>query len=142
MKRYRFRDVLTHTGATRSQLIYWTAEGVIQPRIAETTGTGHHRVFSFQNLVDVRLAVILSGYGVTSQTIEWIVRSVRQDSRRANPILCIPGPPPDPNTIWHGTEREFIAEVRNPNMLKGSAMLVIRLGRMIADLEHATGDQW
>ena len=44
---------MTHTGAPRSQLTHWTNTGLISAGIAEAAGTGHHRVFSLRDLVEI-----------------------------------------------------------------------------------------
>jgi DNA-binding transcriptional MerR regulator len=63
MREYSFADVLRLTGVGRSQLVTWTDKGIIIPGITNTTGTGHHRRFSFRNLYEVAVAAQLSAHG-------------------------------------------------------------------------------
>jgi hypothetical protein len=55
------------TGAKRSQVENWTRSGWLKPEgpsMADVMGTGHHRTFSFANLVDAALGARLSQFRI------------------------------------------------------------------------------
>ena len=143
---YRFGAVLAATGATRSQLIHWTNVRLVTPDVTETTGPGHQRVFSFQNLVEVRVAVFLAGYSISVRVMNFILRIVRRALRQMrrtgnrDRVLRIPGGTRDVNTVWDGTIGELADELRQPVGPATRAGLVVELGGIVTDLEAATGD--
>ena len=69
MKNYSFADVCGLTEASRSQFTHWTRQRLIVADLAETTGSGHHRRFSFFNVVQAHIAVRLHRLGVLARVI-------------------------------------------------------------------------
>jgi len=51
--------MLELTGATRAQAIHWKNLGIIRADIQESTGTGVPNLYSFRNLIEIRVAVEL-----------------------------------------------------------------------------------
>lgn len=70
---YPFGEVVTLTGCTRRQLAHWVAIGIVTPAIREAEGTGHQRLFGVENLVEVRIAKLLSDFRITAETIRGVV---------------------------------------------------------------------
>jgi DNA-binding transcriptional MerR regulator len=66
--RYTQSDLIAMTGATRSQLTYWCKLGVVRAD-SETTGTGHHRLFTNRNVTEARIAVELSRIGLSVRAV-------------------------------------------------------------------------
>jgi len=132
-----FRDVLTITGATRSQLIYWTHEDVVQ---AVTAGTGHHRRFGFGQLVEVRVAVLLAARGFSLEALRFVLRALRPLLRRPQPpaIVWVQTDGPAAGSVWTGTAAEFSREMKQPFGILGMVGIVIRLQDVIAGLRDVT----
>ena len=144
MLTYRFREVLSLTGASRSQLIHWTDVELIAA-YSETTGTGHHRRFSFRNLVEVRVAVLLAGYGLPVRTMAFIIGQVRGHLNEAHAldrdeVVWVPGNLAQISRIWTGSAQELAAEM-GQRFFKDQAGLLIHVGGILADLAKATGDR-
>lgn len=141
---YAFGDVLAVTGATRSQLIHWTTTKLITARVRDVQGSGHHRVFSLRDLVDVAVAVALAQYGISVKRMGLIVRGLgrhwRPTTRAADTLLFIAGDPADPSAFWFGSRREFTAELHDPVLLTSCTGVLVDLGQIVAALEQATGD--
>ena len=140
MQRYRFADVLKHTGATRSQLIYWTHEALITPDIEDTAGTGHHRTFSFRNLVQVRIAALLASRGLSVKAINFVLRALRlSPSVTQYPeIAWIPTDTTTAQAVWMGSVREFTHELHQGVAGSGVAGIVIKLQDLVAGLREKT----
>ena len=130
---YSFRDVLAHTGATRSQLIHWTNVGLVRAEVDETTGTGHHRAFSFANLAQVRVAVLLTGRGVTVPGLKLVLRVVTQLQKRDNvpDIIWIPDSAKTLHAVWSGTTQEFVQELRHPVAGPAEAGMIVKLREVV-----------
>jgi uncharacterized protein (DUF433 family) len=70
-------QVIRLTGATRRKLDYWIATGLIKPEMEVGRGRGRVRLFSFLNLLEVRIAVWLRGR-ISLQLIRKIVHRLRR----------------------------------------------------------------
>ena len=144
MRTYRFREVLTLTGTTRSQLIHWTDVELIAA-YGETTGTGHHRRFSFRNLVELRVAVLLAGYGLPVRTMAFIIGQFRGHLNEAgvldrDEVVWVPGNLEQISRIWTGSAQDLAAKIGH-RFFGDQAGLLIHVGGILADLAQATGDQ-
>jgi DNA-binding transcriptional MerR regulator len=69
-------QVLRITGVTRRRLSYWLDRGIITADVDEARGRGHVRLWSFRNLVEVRVALWLRDR-VSLQLIGRIVLQLR-----------------------------------------------------------------
>ncbi len=74
---FTMADVMRLTLASRSQLVYWTSCGLIVANVRETSGTGHPRLFDLENLVEIAVAVCLSGYKLPVRSLRWVIHVVR-----------------------------------------------------------------
>lgn len=75
-------QVMRIAGVTRRRLDYWIDKGIITPDIDRARGRGRVRLFSFSNLLEVRVAAWLRDK-VSLQLIGKIVRRLRaEDSAR------------------------------------------------------------
>ena len=142
---YRFKDVLAHTHATRSQLIYWTSVALITASSGVTPGTGRHRVFRFANLVEVRVAVLLARCGLkvnaTAFVLAFVSRQLRRRRHAADMgMVWVPMDATDVNQVWHGSRKEFALALHGAGLLDPRVGILIDLSSVVADLEQATHD--
>src|SRR5262245_5664478 len=71
-KTYGFRQVLAHTGVTRSQLQHWTEDGLIQPYTA-ADGQGTRNAYTFHNLIEVAVCKQLRGLGLAQTALGVVI---------------------------------------------------------------------
>jgi hypothetical protein len=74
---YTFTDLVSVSGATKSNITHWAREGVIQPVVQQTSGTGHHRKFGFRNIVEARLAQHLNRAAIPVSLMALLMEQVR-----------------------------------------------------------------
>ncbi|MEW6661982.1 MAG: MerR family transcriptional regulator [Bacillota bacterium] len=74
---YSARQVCKITGVEYSTLDYWDRAGFIKPSASEATGTGSKRVYSFLDLIALKVALSLRENGVTLQTLRKVVDYLR-----------------------------------------------------------------
>jgi hypothetical protein len=74
---FSFRQVYELAGIPRTTLINLTSKQVIRPDLEESTGTGHHRRFSFYNIFEASLAYSLTELGVQHYGIAQVLRYLR-----------------------------------------------------------------
>jgi DNA-binding transcriptional MerR regulator len=65
MSEYTFSDVCRLTGATPSNLRWWTHRELIVAGVKGTAGPGDHRLHSFTNLCQAAAARELNAYGIS-----------------------------------------------------------------------------
>jgi DNA-binding transcriptional MerR regulator/predicted RNase H-like HicB family nuclease len=71
-------DVARRTvGITYRQLDYWDKTGLVRPSIKQARGKGSRRVYSFEDLVELRVIAQLLGIGVPLPAVRKAARYVR-----------------------------------------------------------------
>lgn len=65
-------------GVTKRRLEYWIGHGLITPEISRARGRGTVRLFSFENLLELRVAVWLRSNEVSLQMIRRIVGKLKK----------------------------------------------------------------
>ena len=73
---YSLGDVCRLTGAKRSQVENWVRKGCVAPDYP-TTGTGNQRGFTFRNLIEFRILVLLHELGLSLEHMRGALRGVR-----------------------------------------------------------------
>jgi DNA-binding transcriptional MerR regulator len=77
MKTYSSAEVRRLTGATLSDIQHWTALGLLKASAGDEQGKGRHRRFVFDDLVEIRIAVVLHGLGIRAGTIYSVLAYLR-----------------------------------------------------------------
>jgi DNA-binding transcriptional MerR regulator len=95
--------VLALTGISYRQLDYWARTGLVGSSIRQAAGRGSRRVYSFQDLVALRVVWQLRGAGVSVQTIRRAVKWLRSHANqplstlalaaRGNKVFALTGDP-------------------------------------------------
>jgi DNA-binding transcriptional MerR regulator len=78
-------QVMRLTGISRRKLTYWLENGILAADVDAARGRGHVRLFSFRNLVEVRVALWLRDK-VSLQLIRKIVRRLRTGGGPDQPL--------------------------------------------------------
>ena len=65
-------------GISYRQLDYWDKTGLLRPSVKQAVGKGSRRVYSFEDLVELRVIAKLRTVGVPLPTVRKAVRYVRQ----------------------------------------------------------------
>jgi DNA-binding transcriptional MerR regulator len=74
------------TGVPYSTLNLWAKNGLVQPSVAPGTGTGSERVYSFSDLVALKVAFELRKSGVTTSSIKRVVEFLRENEHMNKPL--------------------------------------------------------
>jgi DNA-binding transcriptional MerR regulator len=80
------RQVVHLTGIPYSTLNLWAKNGLVQPSVAPGTGTGSERVYSFSDLVALKVAFELRKSGVTTPSLKKVVKFLREDEQMETPL--------------------------------------------------------
>jgi len=65
-------------GITYRQLVYWDKTGLIRPSIRKASGRGSRRVYSFEDLVELRVVARLLAIKISLPTVRTAARYLRQ----------------------------------------------------------------
>jgi DNA-binding transcriptional MerR regulator len=76
---YRVPDVCRIVGISYRQLDYWARTGLVSPSIREAGGSGTQRLYSFQDLVLLRLIKSLLDTGISLQQIRTAIEYLREN---------------------------------------------------------------
>lgn len=71
---YKTQEVTNIIGLTQRQLDYWDRTGFFRPSIAAGSGRGRSRVYSFSDLVQLKIISNLRSVGVTLHSLRMIVK--------------------------------------------------------------------
>ena len=75
---YRVPEVCRTIGITYRQLDYWARTGLVTPSIREAGGSGTQRLYSFQDLVVLKVIKKLTDAGVSLQRVRKSIAYLRQ----------------------------------------------------------------
>ncbi len=75
---YRVPEVCKLVGISYRQLDYWARTGLVTPSVREAGGSGTQRLYSFRDLVQLKVIKKLLDAGVTLQNVRKAVVYLRQ----------------------------------------------------------------
>lgn len=126
------RQVTRLTGVPYSTLNLWAKNGLIRPSIATATGSGSERVYSFSDLVALRVAFELRKAGVTTRSLAKVVQFVRENEGLEKPLaearLVVSGR--DVLVVRNG--RQLVSALSNPG--QSCLSFVVDLPRTLGEL--------
>src|SRR5713101_1190026 len=76
---YRVPDVCKIIGISYRQLDYWARTGMLTPSVRDAGGSGTQRLYSFQDLVQLKVIKRLLDVGVSLQRIRKAVDYLRKN---------------------------------------------------------------
>ncbi|MCL4873491.1 MerR family transcriptional regulator [bacterium] len=118
------------TGVTYRQLVYWDETHLIKPSISGAEGTGSTRLYSFTDLVQLRVARALKTQGVSLQKIRKAINWLRKNFPDIKKPLAEKRLITDGNTVFVWAEdREAALDV----LAKGQLVMSIAVGQIIED---------
>src|ERR687895_188212 len=75
---YRVPEVCRVVGITYRQLDYWARTGLVTPSIRDAGGSGTQRLYSFQDLLQLRVIKKLLDTGISLQQIRRAVEYLKE----------------------------------------------------------------
>jgi predicted RNase H-like HicB family nuclease len=129
---YNTATVAAVTGLTVRQISYWDSSHFIKPSISEAAGYGSARLYSFGDLVQLKVAKTLKDQGISVQKMRKAVSYLKKHMPDIKKPLADLKFLTDGNTIFVLTknDREIIDTLN-----QGQAVLTVALGSIIEDLK-------
>ena len=90
---YRGPQVCKVVGITYRQLDYWARTGLVRPSVMDANGSGTQRLYSFRDLVELKVIKQMLDAGISLQSARKAVESLREfDEGLASVRVVIQGP--------------------------------------------------
>ena len=130
---YRGPQVCSIVGITYRQLDYWARTGLLHPSISQARGSGSQRVYSYADLVQLKVIKRLLDAGVSLQAARRAIECLRSsgdDLGQANLVID------DRRSVLAHTGEEII------DLLRGgqTVLNIVPLGGVVAELQAAITD--
>ena len=132
---YTAKQVTTVTGVSYQTLNHWARTGLVEPSIARAAGTGTERIYSFRDLIALKLAVELRKGGVTTRALRRVIDFLRSSNGLENPLSEARLVVTQKDVVLIRSSKELISVLKKP----GQAYLafVLDLPRTVIALKEA-----
>ena len=134
-KGYRAPQVCTVVGITYRQLDYWARTGLLQPSLAEARGSGTQRLYSFGDIVQLRVVKRLLDAGMSLKKIRSAMDILRNQLNSDQPLADVTLLS-DGITIYAAHSADEIVDV----FRRGQGVFGIAVGPVQAQLEGEIHD--
>jgi DNA-binding transcriptional MerR regulator len=124
---YRVPDVCRIVGITYRQLDYWARTELVTPSIRDAKGSGSQRLYSFQDLVSLRVIKNLLDTGVSLQRVRKAVEHLRAMDRPPHGVTLMS----DGSGVYEAHSPEAVVDLVN----RGQGVFAIALDKVWEDLE-------
>jgi len=119
-------------GITYRQLDYWARTGLVRPELRDANGSGTQRLYSFTDLVHLRVIKNLLDTGVALPKIRRAIRYIADELRTPLENVTLMS---DGKSIFAATSDSEIVDL----LRKGQGVFGIALGRVYQELKGAVG---
>ncbi len=143
---FRGRQVCAIVGITYRQLDYWARKDLLRPSIADAKGSGSQRLYSYRDIVELKVVKRLLDGGVSLQKARTAVEFLRQNlgADLASADLVLDGP----NSLLVRTEDELVDLFRKGqgvlNLVKLTSIpaeVTAALAELRPDVDETAGDE-
>lgn len=124
---YRAPTVCNATGVTYRQLDYWTRTGLIEPSLKTAQGSGSQRLYSFHDLLTVKVIRKLLEAGVSLQQVRLAITHLRSlpDEQLSTVTLISDG-----SSVYAHTDSDQIMDL----LAGGQGVFAIAVGAVAGDV--------
>ena len=131
---YRAPQVCQLIGITYRQLDYWARTDLLKPSLRAARGSGTQRLYSFTDLVQLKVIKRLLDTGITlpkiRNAIEWLSSEMAIDNPLKDSTLLSDG-----NDIWTSDNSDETHHYLMDILKKGQGVFAIAVGQVQRDLE-------
>ena len=125
---YRGPTACSAAGITYRQLDYWARTGLVEPSVREASGSGTLRLYSFRDILVLKIVKKLLDAGISLQNIRTAIASLRD---RGVADLAEITQMSDGATVYECTSTDEVVDL----LQGGQAVFAIAVGRHVRDVE-------
>jgi len=126
---YRVPEVCRIVDITYRQLDYWARTDLVTPSIRDASGSGTQRLYSFQDLVTLRVIKSLLDTGISLQRVRRAVEHLRSMDRPVAGVTLMS----DGVAVYEADSAEAVVDL----VRQGQGVFAIALDRVWEDMETA-----
>ena len=126
---YRVPEVCKIVGITYRQLDYWARTELVTPSIRDASGSGTQRLYSFQDLVTLRVIKNLLDTGVSLQRVRRAVLHLQSMDRPLAAVTLMS----DGKGVYEAHSPQAVIDL----LRKGQGVFAIAVDRVWEDIETA-----
>jgi DNA-binding transcriptional MerR regulator len=127
---YGRQEVLRITKVTYRQLDHWTRQGIVVPSVRSASGYGSRRLYSFRDLVAIRVLKRLTDAGVSLQNLRRAVETLR---RLGEPDLASTVLVTDGHTVYQCRSGDEVIDL----LQGGQVVVAIAISAAVKELRSA-----
>jgi DNA-binding transcriptional MerR regulator len=124
---FRGPTVCKIVGITYRQLDYWARTELVTPSVQAARGSGTQRLYSFDDLVELRVIKRLLDTGVSLQRVREAVEELRRRGRTPGDVTLVS----DGSSVYALDEQQQVIDL----LSRGQGVFAIALGPVIEELE-------
>jgi len=124
---YRVPEVCRIIGISYRQLDYWARTELVRPSIQDAQGSGTQRLYSFQDLVELRVIKKLLDAGVSLQRVRKAVEYLQHTKTPTTGVTLMS----DGARIYAVDSPEAVVDL----LSKGQGVFAIAVDKVVTDLE-------
>ena len=121
-------------GITYRQLDYWARTGLVEPSIRSATGSGSQRLYSFTDIVHLKLINGLLQTGVSLQKVRRAIDYIRHELK--TPLEQVLTLASDGNSVYAATTPDQIVDLLNG----GQGVFAIAVGKVYEELQGTVAE--
>jgi DNA-binding transcriptional MerR regulator len=125
---YRGPIASNAAGITYRQLDYWARTGLVEPSVREASGSGTQRLYSFRDILVLKVVKKLLDAGVSLPNIRTAITSLGQRGAHELAQLTLIS---DGTTVYEATSADEMVDL----LQGGQAVFAIAVGRQVRDVE-------
>jgi DNA-binding transcriptional MerR regulator len=125
---YRGPTACAAAGITYRQLDYWARTGLVEPGVREASGSGTQRLYSFRDILVLKIVKKLLDAGISLQNIRTAISSLRDRGVADLAEITLMS---DGASVYECTSTEEVVDL----LQGGQAVFAIAVGRHVRDVE-------
>jgi len=119
-------------GVTRRQLAYWDTTGLLKPSLKSASGKGSRRLYSFQDIVELKIIIRLLSSSLSLQRIRNSLNFMRGLPEPLTDLVIVT----DGETIYVYKGKGLVVDT----LRHGQTVLQIVVDDLIAEVEEKMGE--
>jgi DNA-binding transcriptional MerR regulator len=125
---YRGPTACSAAGITYRQLDYWARTGLVEPSVREASGSGTQRLYSFRDILVLKIVKKLLDAGISLQNIRTAISTLRDRGIEDLGQITLMS---DGTTVYECTSTDEVVDL----LQGGQAVFAIAVGRSVRDVE-------
>ncbi len=126
------REVSRIVGASHHQLAYWDETGLLSPSLKAASGKGSRRLYSIQDIIELKILLRLLQSSLSLQRIRASFRFIRERTEPLTSLIILT----DGKTIYLYEDENLLVDT----LKHGQMVLRITVQDLIAEVQEKLGE--